>query len=116
MRHTLILHPATRCEAITRIEAHAERAGAALRLRYLVVGKIGGLLLPRAVTPARADELWRHTCFEAFVTTGAGAYYEFNFSPSTEWAAYRFTGYRDGRADAAIDAPRIRTHKEETSY
>ena len=24
------------------------------------------------------------------------AYYEFNFSPSGEWAAYSFRGYRDG--------------------
>jgi len=33
------------------------------------------------------DELWQHTCFEAFIGTSSGAgYYEFNFAPSTQWA------------------------------
>jgi len=46
---------------------------------------------------ARADELWKHTCFEAFVRDpSADAYYEFNFAPSTQWAAYGFTGHRSG--------------------
>jgi hypothetical protein len=50
-----------------------------------------GSSVPAAVAAARTDELWRHTCFEAFVRTSpAPAYYEFNFAPSTQWAAYRF--------------------------
>lgn len=116
MHHALIPHPISRSETIARIEADPERTGTAIHLRYLAAGKIGDLLLPRAVSPARANELWRHTCFEAFVATGAGAYYEFNFSPSTEWAAYRFTGHREGRTNAAIDPPRIRAHKADASY
>ena len=32
---------------------------------------------------------------------GARDYREFNFSPSGEWAAYRFSSYREGRA--AVD-------------
>jgi hypothetical protein len=33
---------------------------------------------------------------------------ELNFSPSSEWAAYRFTGYRDGMVPAHdLAAPRI---------
>ncbi len=47
--------------------------------------------MPPVTAPARADELWQHTCFEAFVRASPGAaYYEFNFAPSTQWAAYRF--------------------------
>ena len=40
---------------------------------------------------------------------GAGARYcELNFSPSTEWAAYEFDGYRQGmRALALASPPRI---------
>jgi hypothetical protein len=35
-------------------------------------------------------------------------YYEFNFAPSTQWAAYRFNGYRSGLIVAdEIDAPQI---------
>ena len=53
--------------------------------------------------------MWQHTCFEAFARGSSGtAYYEFNFAPSTLWAAYRFDGYRSGMAVAdEINAPRI---------
>jgi hypothetical protein len=63
--------------------------------------------MPAVAAPARIDELWRHTCFEAFVSAGV-AYYEFNFAPSTQWAAYRFSSYRTGmRVATEISAPQI---------
>jgi hypothetical protein len=53
--------------------------------------------IPSPAIPGRVDGLWQHTCFEAFVGfKDRPAYYEFNFSPSREWAAYAFRGYRDG--------------------
>ena len=43
----------------------------------------------------RTDRLWEHTCFEAFIgIRGHSAYREFNFSPSSQWAAYAFFDYR----------------------
>jgi hypothetical protein len=55
------------------------------------------------------DELWRHTCFEAFLMKGDGpGYREYNFSPSGEWAAYAFRDYRqakDQQAGVAADEP-----------
>lgn len=93
-----------------RIEAEAARPRTGLlTLRYVVTGPIENLSLPPLAAPSRADGLWRRTCFEAFVRAGPGeAYYEFNFSPSTEWAAYRFDGYRQGMAPAeGVEAPRI---------
>jgi hypothetical protein len=62
--------------------------------------------------------LWRHTCFEAFVRTSPGeAYYEFNFAPSTQWAAYHFSGYRSGmRVATEIGPPVIQTQANATSY
>jgi hypothetical protein len=66
----------------------------------------------------RADELWRHTCFEAFVGTSSGAtYYEFNFAPSTQWAAYRFSSYRSGICVATeINSPRIEVQSVPERY
>lgn len=80
-----------------------------LTLTYYVTGKIMDLRIPAETTPARSDALWEHTCFEAFIRASSGtAYYEFNFAPSTHWAAYRFSGYRDGMCVAdEIPAPCI---------
>jgi hypothetical protein len=51
----------------------------------------------------RANDLWRHTCFEAFFRApGSDAYHELNLSSSTQWAAYQFDNYRHGMRDAVI--------------
>jgi hypothetical protein len=53
-------------------------------------------------------DLWQHTCFEAFLMAEEGpGYREFNFSPSGEWAAYTFRGYRDGGEQEVEMAPVI---------
>lgn len=110
MRHALKLHPESRCQAATRIEAEARRTGVGLALRYVVAGTIEDLALPARRAPARTDDLWKHTCFEAFVRgVGDEGYCEFNFSPSTEWAAYRFSRYRRENAMdiGEVNAPAV---------
>ncbi len=63
------------------------------------------LQLPARAEAARKDGLWQHTCFEAFVAGGdTASYCEFNFSPSGEWAAYGFSGYRAGMRPLAAEA------------
>jgi hypothetical protein len=119
MRHALRLHPDSLCVAVKHIEADVARPHAgSLVFSYFVTGKIGDLRIPPVVSPARADELWRHTCFEAFVGTAANAaYYEFNFAPSTQWAAYRFSSYRSGmRVATEISAPRIDVQSSPECY
>jgi len=98
MRHALKLHPDSRPGAATGIEVDVARPHAGnLLLHYFVAGTISDLVMPPVSTSMRTDELWRHTCFEAFVRPSPGeAYYEFNFAPSTRWAAYRFSGARRG--------------------
>ncbi len=110
MRQSLRLHPDSLCLAATRIDVDVTRSRAgSLLLSYVVTGKIGDLRLPPVTAAARTDGLWRHTCFEVFVRPLPGeAYYEFNFAPSTQWAAYRFDRYRSGmRVATEIDAPGI---------
>jgi len=119
MRHTLRLHPDSLCAAATQIEVDVARPRPdSLVLSYVVSGRISDLRLPPIVAAARADELWQHTCFEAFVRPSAGpGYYEFNFSPSTQYAAYGFDGYRSGmRVATEIDAPRIELRSTVESY
>lgn len=105
MPPSLILHPDCRCQAVTRIDVDVTRKGRAnLEFRYLAIGDMNEVALPLAEGGTRADELWRHTCFEAFLRAQShDGYCEFNFSPSTQWAAYGFDGYRSGvRACEAI--------------
>jgi hypothetical protein len=80
-----------------------------LLLIYSIKGDIGALQLPAPVKPSRADHLWETTCGEAFLRLPERAgYTELNFAPSTRWAAYRFSGYRDGmRPIAAGEPPQI---------
>jgi hypothetical protein len=68
-----------------------------LRITFHMKGDIDRLSIPDRCPARRADRLWQHTCFEVFIRAdGDPVYYEFNFSPSGEWAAYSFRGYRDG--------------------
>jgi hypothetical protein len=105
----LTLHPASLCASVTSLHARAARSDRTkLVLDYLLIGEIDDLRLPSPAASARTDELWRRTCFEAFVRGPAGAaYLEFNVSPSTQWAAYRLAGYREELSPAAIDPPRV---------
>jgi hypothetical protein len=119
MRHALRLHPDSHCVAAIDIDVEIARPRAgSLVLSYIVTGEIDRLRLPPATAAARADELWQHACFEAFLGTSPDApYYEFNFAPSTEWAVYRFGGYRSGRRTALeIGAPTIEVQSTPERY
>jgi hypothetical protein len=102
-------HPDSRCAAAVRIEVEVARPRAdRLLLSYVVSGKVSDIRLPPVAAATRTDGLWQHTCFEAFVRAASGpSYYEFNFAPSTQWAACRFDGYRSGMVAAEINAPAI---------
>ena len=84
--------------------------GRKLALQYRLLGNVSRLRLPAARPAGRADGLWRHSCCEAFVRqAGTEGYCEFNFSPSGQWAAYRFAARRQGmRPLEGIDPPTIR--------
>jgi hypothetical protein len=119
MRQALRLHPYSRCAAVACIEVDVTRPRAGgLVLSYVVAGRIGDLRLPAVTASARADELWRHTCFEAFVRASTDeAYYEFDFAPSSQWAAYRFDRYRSGmRVAAEIGAAWIEVQSDAERY
>jgi hypothetical protein len=119
MRQLLRLHPDSRCFAAAHIEVEVAHPRAdSLALTYLVTGKMSDIRMPPVMAAERSDELWRHTCFEAFVRASTGAeYYEFNFAPSTQWAAYRFSSYRSGmRAASEISAPPIEVRSSPDCY
>jgi hypothetical protein len=106
MRLPLRRHPDSPCLGPEHIEVELAARGDGLALSYVVTGKISDLSIPPVTTAVRSDELWRHTCFEAFACAPPDTrYYEFNFSPSTQWAAYSFGSYRTGMCVATEVGP-----------
>lgn len=111
----LLAHPTTPAGPVSRIDADASRDGSWLHLSWTLDAETSRLRLPPAIAPVRADGLWRHTCFEAFLRApGAPGYCEINFAPSGAWAAYRFAGYRAGMKPIALPGrPAARWHRTE---
>lgn len=65
---------------------------------------------PDLAQPARADNLWQSTCFEAFLRAdGEQGYQEWNFAPSGNWSAFDFAGYRERIGDSVTVPPYVRT-------
>jgi hypothetical protein len=117
MHYALRLHSDCRCDAVMSIDVEVRRKDVELMLRYRVAGDIDALLLPAISASERADGLWQHTCFEAFVRdNGSCAYCELNFSPSTHWAAYLFDDYRQGMQRAGIAPPAIMARSSEREF
>lgn len=107
-KRALIVHPDTPCDWLqglgTKLTALDEER---IRIEYVAIGAVERIKLPLAVSADRRDGLWQTTCFELFATDSGTAYREFNFSPSREWAAYRFDDYRTGMVDLPLSVPRI---------
>ena len=84
------------------------REGGILELSYNLRpaqhdGDLLDLVLPSAeikhpqISGQRSDELWMHSCFEAFIgLPGSEKYWELNISPLGDWNLYCFNSYRNG--------------------
>jgi hypothetical protein len=123
----LAAHPSTPNEAVRALSARVRMEDSGMlvfdysldadlsrvRVPLPVAGAQTGAGAQTAASGARADALWKHTCFEAFLAPAdVPGYHEFNFSPSRDWAIYRFSAYREGRAPAKIgQAPQISLHR-----
>ena len=98
----LIPHPTSR-PTVEKVEALIWRDDGQFDLDFRLFGSPLRVKLPEWTSPSRQDELWRSTCFEAFIRPRGGeAYFEFNLAPSGDWAAYRFESYRTGMREANI--------------
>jgi hypothetical protein len=94
----LVSHPDAPCSVVDSIQCFLDwKRNGVLTVTYLLEGAVDQLRIPSYESTRQGDGLWKKTCFEAFVgATNDAEYYEFNFSPSGEWAVYGFRDYRDG--------------------
>ncbi len=101
----LTAHPSTPNGAVRGlgVQLRTEEPGV-LVFQYSLDADMSRVRVPPSGAGGRADALWKHTCFEAFVApANAPGYHEFNFSPSLDWALYRFSAYRERMSPAEID-------------
>lgn len=115
MQLNLVPHPETPpSEPIFKVWANIDHAGAlgvvaSTNIWFGIGAPATRFVLPETAEPDRADDLWKTTCFEAFLKDPEEeAYREWNFSPSGRWAAYDFTSVREGRTNAEVAAPYVR--------
>ena len=115
---SLQCHSATPADTATAITVEYEiQPEGQLWLRYFVDCDLENLDLPVPAEPQRTDGLWNTTCFELFLREPNSAnYFEFNFSPSSQWAAYRFNNYREGMSDWDTPTPDIGNDASETHF
>jgi hypothetical protein len=105
---TLACYPTTLSGAVRGVDIRlALEPSGSLTFRYVLRADMLHVRIPPTASPARADGLWAHTCFEAFIAPVAAgaAYYELNFSPSRQWAIYSFESYRQGMSPADVTVP-----------
>jgi hypothetical protein len=107
----LVRHPDSH-DAVRGISVRLERSPGALSLRYELDADLERLRIPEEGPFRPGDRLWQHTCFEIFVSPRMPAYQEFNFSPSGEWAAHSFRGYREGGPSSGVNRLSARKTKD----
>ncbi len=119
---TLSLHPVENRSPHHEVEFQYRRlAPDRLSLSFILRGGEKVVLGPTNPQPLRRDELWKQTCFECFMVNAAdrglhARYVEWNLAPSGDWQAYGFTGYREGRSEIALEAPRLTRRQEQDGF
>lgn len=112
----LTAHPSTPNDAVHSlgVRVRADEPDI-LVFQYSLAADMSHVRVPPSAVGGPADALWKHTCFEAFVAgADASGYHEFNFSPSHDWAIYRFSAYREGMSRAEIGAaPQISVRRSD---
>ena len=91
------------------IEASLSLTSQQLELSFLLQGVGDHYLFERESQAKRADELWRATCFEAFVKNlNSKEYWELNIAPNGSWNLYRFSDYReDMQEESRVLTPKV---------
>jgi len=102
----LTCHPSIRADTVRAIQVRVRRSAAAeLHLTFRLDGDIPRIRIPSPAAPRIGTELWRHTCFEAFIALeNQTSYHEFNFAPSGEWCVYALSSYRNGSPIVRLDS------------
>ena len=115
--HSLGAHPAAPPRIVEDVTVNLAMTGSRTFWLEFGVRPADCLCLPEPTKPVRTDNLWRTTCFELFAKIkDSEHYFEFNFSPSSQWAMYEFDGYRSAMRDAPGRDPEIWISRPEPHF
>ena len=83
------------------INGRVSRKEDILSIEYQLFGDLNSIsIAPAEKLPSRQFHLWEATCFEFFIgIPGDRNYWEFNLSPSGDWAVFALDDYRQGLRD-----------------
>ncbi len=92
----LLPFPTEKSTPKIEIQVAVARNHTLLSLVYRCTGDLHTVLFPTIPQfPLRQDNLWKHTCFEAFIRCdNVPFYWELNCSPNGNWNLYYFNDYR----------------------
>jgi hypothetical protein len=105
IEYQLKCHPDSSTPAVSGVRTLLQYAPDRILVTYIVDAPKAALVLPVPAAPRRSSGLWKSTCFELFLHNPGTEYFEFNFSPSGRWSAYRFSSYREGMQPLPLDEP-----------
>ena len=103
---------------VESIEVKIKHRSDKLESTFVILGQISEINFP-SIEPnsSRVGGLWEDTCMELFIRPSLQQYYfEFNFSPSTHWQAYRFESYRESKTEVMLPTPKITTSTNVNSF
>jgi hypothetical protein len=97
------LRPFPTASSLPQIEINGRvnRKDHILLIEYQLFGDLSSIsIAPPKNSPSRQFHLWEATCFEFFIgIPGDRNYWEFNLSPSGDWAVFALDDYRRGLHD-----------------
>ena len=117
-KQTFILKNHDKEQRDIKIESSLEIEEKNVKLEFIIRGNLEEYIFAQSATKQRANELWKHTCFELFFGDKKRAsYIEINISPSTAWNIYQFHHHRVfDKEEASLFHPLIKTLKIEDEY
>ncbi|WP_296676224.1 DOMON-like domain-containing protein [Novosphingobium sp.] len=113
----LLCHAETPPIGVTGVRARIVSFDANWLMLRWRIESAAAIVAPPLAGKGRTAGLWQKTCFELFVRSNDTAgYCEFNLSPSERWAAYDFSGYRDGMQDRPVLPDPVCTFRAGSAY
>jgi hypothetical protein len=109
----------TQSEAYRTIQVNITKSNHEIIAEFVLRGDTRAIQWPAAAGhTSPGTDLWKHTCFELFISQpGHRDYWEYNFSPSRQWAIYAFQDYRQPAPLAATHTPIIELpHHSDTEF